>query len=144
MYLLRSGIRSVTHFPRWGEEKRICPMFEVGDAQSDMYQVGDGRGEEDLCHVALLVRSGGRSVTHVPSGGWGEERGTKSVSLCPCSTKRLSPDPVWDPLSWTVVEKIAKMSGNTGSVLKSGIKNRSSPGRLRRPQTVPDWSGTKN
>ena len=28
--------------------------------------MGDGRGEEDLCHV----RSGGRSVTHVPSGGW--------------------------------------------------------------------------
>ena len=35
-----------------------------------MYPVGDGRGEEDLCHV----RSGGRSVTHVPSGGW-ERRG---------------------------------------------------------------------
>ena len=32
--------------------------------------MGDGRGEEDLCHV----RSGGRSVTHVPSGGW-ERRG---------------------------------------------------------------------
>ena len=31
-----------------------------------MSLVGDGRGEEDLCHV----RSGGRSVTHVPSGGW--------------------------------------------------------------------------
>ena len=28
--------------------------------------MGDGGGEEDLCHV----RSGGRSVTHVPSGGW--------------------------------------------------------------------------
>ena len=35
-----------------------------------MSSVGDGGGEEDLCHV----RSGGRSVTHVPSGGWrGEE-----------------------------------------------------------------------
>ena len=31
-----------------------------------LYPVGDGRGEEDLCHV----RSGGRSVI-VPSGGWG-------------------------------------------------------------------------
>ena len=31
-----------------------------------MSSVGDGRGEEELCHV----RSGGRSVTHVPSGGW--------------------------------------------------------------------------
>ena len=30
-----------------------------------MSLVGDGRGEEDLCHV----RSGGHSVTHVPSGG---------------------------------------------------------------------------
>ena len=31
-----------------------------------MSLVGDGGGEEDHCHV----RSGGRSVTHVPSGGW--------------------------------------------------------------------------
>ena len=44
-------------------------MYAVGDAQWLMYPVGDGGGEEDLCHV----RSGGRSVTHVPSGG-GEER----------------------------------------------------------------------
>ena len=28
--------------------------------------MGDGGGEEDLCHV----RTGGGSVTHVPSGGW--------------------------------------------------------------------------
>ena len=35
-----------------------------------MFPVGDGGGEEDLCHV----RSGGRPVTHVPSGdGRGEE-----------------------------------------------------------------------
>ena len=34
-----------------------------------MSLVGDGGGEEDLCHV----RSGGRSVTHVPVGD-GEER----------------------------------------------------------------------
>ena len=31
-----------------------------------MSPVGDGGGEEELWHV----RSGGRSVTHVPSGGW--------------------------------------------------------------------------
>ena len=31
-----------------------------------MSLVGDGGGEEELWHV----RSGGRSVTHVPSGGW--------------------------------------------------------------------------
>ena len=32
--------------------------------------MGDGGGEEELWHVC----SGGRSVTHVPSGGW-ERRG---------------------------------------------------------------------
>ena len=35
-----------------------------------MSPVGDGGGEEDLCHV----RNGGLSVLHVPSGdGGGEE-----------------------------------------------------------------------
>ena len=53
-----------------GEERRISAMYAVGDAQWLMYPVGDGGGEEDLCHV----RSGGCSVTHVPSGGW-ERRG---------------------------------------------------------------------
>ena len=52
-----------------GEERRISAMYAVGDTQWLMYPVGDGRGEEDLCHV----RSGGRSLTHVPSGGWGGE-----------------------------------------------------------------------
>ena len=33
--------------------------------------MGDGGGEEDLYHV----RSGGCSVTHVPSGGWGRRGG---------------------------------------------------------------------
>ena len=47
-------------------------MYAVGDTQWLMYPVGDGRGEEDLCHV----RSGGRSVTHVPSGGWGRRGGS--------------------------------------------------------------------
>ena len=56
-------------------------------------------------------------------------------ALCPCSTKGLSPDPVWQS-----VEKQNKK----GWVLKSGIKYRSASGSLRRPQTVPDWSGTKN
>ena len=37
-----------------------------------MSLVGDGRGEEDLCHV----RSGGCSVTYVPSGGWWSRRGS--------------------------------------------------------------------
>ena len=53
-----------------GEERRISAMYAVGDTQWLMYPVGDGRGEEDLCPV----RSGGRSLTHVPSGGW-ERRG---------------------------------------------------------------------
>ena len=58
--------------PQWGmgEEKRSSGMYAVGDAQCHMSSVGDGRGEEDLCHV----RSGGRSVADVPSGGW-ERRG---------------------------------------------------------------------
>ena len=41
-----------------------------------MSSLGDGRGEEDLCHV----RSGGRSVTHVPSGGWGRRGGSVSCT----------------------------------------------------------------
>ena len=44
-------------------------MYAVGDTHSHMSLVGDGGGEEELWHV----RSGGCSVTHVPSGGW--ERG---------------------------------------------------------------------
>ena len=40
-------------------------MYAVGDTHSHMSPVGDGGGEEQLCHV----RSGGCSVTHVPSGG---------------------------------------------------------------------------
>ena len=41
-------------------------MYAVGDTYSHMSPVGDGGGEEELCHV----RSGGCSVTHVPSGRW--------------------------------------------------------------------------
>ena len=44
-------------------------MYAVGDTQWLMYPVGDGGGEEDLCHVP----SGGHSLTHVPSGRWGGE-----------------------------------------------------------------------
>ena len=40
-----------------------------------MSPVGDGRGEEELWHV----RSGGRSVTHVPSGGWWRRGGSGHV-----------------------------------------------------------------
>ena len=47
------------------EERRITAMYAVGDAQCHMSLVGDGGGEEDLCHV----RSGGHSLTYVPSGG---------------------------------------------------------------------------
>ena len=38
--------------------------------------MGDGGGEEDLCHV----RSGGCSVTHVPSGGWWRRGGSVSFT----------------------------------------------------------------
>ena len=41
-----------------------------------MSLVGDGGGEEDLCHV----RSGGSSVTHVPSGGWWRRGGSVSFT----------------------------------------------------------------
>ena len=41
-------------------------MYAVGDTHPHMSPVGDEGGEEELCHV----RSGGRSVTHVLSGGW--------------------------------------------------------------------------
>ena len=41
-------------------------MYAVGDTQWLMYPVGDGGGEEDLCHV----HSGGHLVADVPSGGW--------------------------------------------------------------------------
>ena len=47
------------------EERRISAMYAVGDSHSHMFPVGDDGGEEDLCHV----RSGGLSLTYVPSGG---------------------------------------------------------------------------
>ena len=64
--------------PQWGmvEERRICVMYAVGDTHSHMSPVGDGGGEEELCHV----RSGGRSVTHVPSGGWERRGGSVSCT----------------------------------------------------------------
>ena len=56
-------------------------MYPVGDAQWLMYPVGDGGGEEDLCHV----RSGGHSVTHVPSGRQGGEEYHCHVPSGPCT-----------------------------------------------------------
>ena len=47
-------------------------MYAVGDTHSHMFPVGDDGGEEDYCHV----RSGGRSVSQVPSGGWGRRGGS--------------------------------------------------------------------
>ena len=67
----------VTHIcPQWGmgEERRICVMYAVGDTHSHMSPVGDGGGEEELCHVC----SGGCSVTHVPSGAWWRRGGSVS------------------------------------------------------------------
>ena len=81
--------------PQWGmgEEKRICVMYAVGDTHSHMFPVGDGGGEEDLSHV----RSGGCSVTHVPSGEWWRRGGSQ-----PCTQ--------WGTLSdtcphWGMVEE---------------------------------------
>ena len=39
-------------------------MYAVGGTHSHLFPVGDDGGEEELWHV----RSGGCSVTHVPSG----------------------------------------------------------------------------
>ena len=60
----------------WGTLSDTCPQWgtvscTVGDTHSNMSPVGDSGGEGDLCPH---VRSGGRSVTHVSSGGW-ERRG---------------------------------------------------------------------
>ena len=56
-----------------GEDRKISAMYmyAVRDVQSDMSPVGNG-GEQGLCHVC----SGGHSVTHVPSGGWGRRGGS--------------------------------------------------------------------
>ena len=51
--------------PHWGmgEEKRIGAMYTVGERSLTHAPVWDGGGEEDVCQI----RSGGCSVTHVPS-----------------------------------------------------------------------------
>ena len=61
---------------QWGmmEERRISAMYAMGDTHSHMFPVGNDGGEEELWHV----RSGGRSVTHVPSGGWWRRGGSVS------------------------------------------------------------------
>ena len=75
-----SGGRSVTHVPsggwwrrggsvsctQWGTLSHICSQWGMmEDRRSSGIYVGDGGGKEDLCHV----RSGGHSLTYVPSGG---------------------------------------------------------------------------
>ena len=54
-----------------GGEEELCHVRSGGRSVTHVL-VGDGGGEEDLCHV----RSGGRSVTHVPSGGWWRRGGS--------------------------------------------------------------------
>ena len=49
-------------------------MYVVGDIHSHMFPVGDGGGEDR--GALAYVCSGGRSVTHVPSGGWGRRGGS--------------------------------------------------------------------
>ena len=52
-------------------------MSLVGDGGGEEEDaVGERMGEEDLCHV----RSGGCSVTHVPSGGWWRRGGSVSLA----------------------------------------------------------------
>ena len=50
-----------------------------------MSLVGDGGGEEDLCHVC----SGGHSLTYVPSGGWGGEEELCHVRSGGCSVTHV-------------------------------------------------------
>ena len=64
-----------------------------------MSLVGDGGGEEELWHV----RSGGCSVTHVPSGGWWRRGGSlgwgtlsDTWSLACTQWGTLSESLVWD------------------------------------------------
>ena len=68
-------------------------MYAVGDTQWLMYPVGDGGGEEDLCHV----RSGGHSVADVPSGGMGEERRISAMYAVG--------DPQWLMYQWGMGEE---------------------------------------
>ena len=58
-----------------GGEEDLCHVRSGGHSLTYV-PVGDGGGEEELWHV----RSGGRSVTHVPSG----RRGRRGGSL-PCT-----------------------------------------------------------
>ena len=51
-------------------------MYAVGDTHSHMFPVGNAGGGEELWHV----RSGGCSVTHVPSGGWWRRGGSVSCT----------------------------------------------------------------
>ena len=81
----RGGSVSCTHWgtlthicSQWGmmEERRICVMYAVRDTHSHVFPVRNDGGEEELWHV----RSGGRSVTHVSSGGWWRRGGSVSCT----------------------------------------------------------------
>ena len=54
-----------------GGEEDLCHVRSGGHSLTYV-PVGDGGGEEELWHV----RSGGRSVTHVPSGRQGRRGGS--------------------------------------------------------------------
>ena len=45
-------------------------MMQWGTLSDKCHPVGDGEGEEDLCHVHSI----GRTVTHGPCVGWGRRR----------------------------------------------------------------------
>ena len=56
-----------------------------------MSLVGDGGREEELWHA----RSGGRSVTHVPSGGWWRRGGSVSCTQWGCSVTHVPSGGWW-------------------------------------------------
>ena len=66
-------------------------MYAVGDTRSHMSPVGDGGEEEDLCHV----RSGGHSLTYVPSGGWGGEEELWHIRSGGCSVTHVPSGGWW-------------------------------------------------
>ena len=67
-----------------GEEEDLCHVRSGGCSVTHVPSGGWG-GEEDLCHV----RSGGHSLTYVPSGGWGGEEELCHVRSGGCSVTHV-------------------------------------------------------
>ena len=64
--------------------------------------------------------------------------------VMPLFHQRIKPRSCLGPLIVGSLGKNGKKIDQWGGRLDSGINYRSASGRPRRPQTVPNWSGTKN